>query len=338
MLEHVAEAVEVTTAGGVDAELAADALWQAGAAAVEERSVPGGTLLVAATEDGSGAPALAAAVAGRWPAEVVAVDAGAALDSWRAHARAVTVGSVTVRPPWVPPPAPGSSTMPPAAGGHGGAPGPVEIVVDPGRAFGSGSHASTRLALAAVADLVRGGESVLDVGCGSGVLAIAALALGARHAVGVDVDPAARAATLANADRNGVAGRLTVHASLAEVVASGETALPVAAAEGSGRPRPGGSGRPRPLPSGSGWRRPGGTGFDLVVANVLAPVLVELAPTLRRTLAPGGTLVLSGLLGAQRATVLAAHPDLTPAGDRAEGEWVALMLRRTRPGEPAPGG
>ena len=328
MPEHVAEAVEVTTAGGLDAELAADALWQAGAAAVEERSVRGGTLLVAATADGSEVRALAAAVAGRWPAEVVAVDAGAALDAWRAHARAVTVGRVTVRPPWVPPldptpdrppdrasdpPSdPAFPTTPPVAGRHGDVPGraPVEIVVDPGRAFGSGSHASTRLALTAVADLVRGGESVLDVGCGSGVLAIATLALGARHAVGVDVDPAARSATLANAERNGVAGRLTVHASLADVVRGGD--IPPAAAA-AGR---------------AGGLRPARTTFDLVVANLLAPVLVELAPALRQALAPGGTLVLSGLLAAQRTTVLAAHPDLAPAGARTEGGWVALTLRR----------
>jgi ribosomal protein L11 methyltransferase len=278
-------AVHVRTGGGVDAELAADALWQAGAVAVEERAVPGGVLLVAASADGGDPGPLLAAVAGRWPAEVVPVDLGAALDAWRPHARAVTAGRVTVRPPWAPPPPPAPS---------GAAAGTVGLVVDPGRAFGSGSHASTRLALALLGDLVRGGERVVDVGCGSGVLAVAALALGAASAVATDVDPAALAATADNAERNGVADRLRVVPAVADI-APGEA--------------------------------------DLVVANILAPVLVDLAPALAALLAPGGTLVLSGFLAARRPGVVAAFPGLAGADAASEEGWSAVALRRD-PDEP----
>jgi ribosomal protein L11 methyltransferase len=280
--------VHVVTAGGADAELAADALWQAGAVAVEERDTPGGVLLVAALDGGADPAPLVAAVAGRWPAEAVAVDLAAALDAWRPYARAVTVGRVTVRPPWVRPASLSAPSQGPGPGAVGG-PGHVELVVDPGRAFGSGSHASTRLALRALEATIAGGERVLDVGCGSGVLALVALALGAREAVAVDVDPAARDATRANAERNGLAGRLAVYGGL--------EAVPPAA------------------------------GAELVVANILAPVLVELADRVRARLAPGGALVLSGFLAGQRPAVLAAYPGLAPVAAYDEDGWVATVLR-----------
>ena len=286
--EGEAWSVHVTAAGGADAELAADALWAAGAAAVEERPLAGGdVLLVAGRADGGDPEPLLAAVAGRWPAEAVPVDLGAALDAWRDHARAVTAGRFTVRPPWV-------AAAPPAGG--------IELVVDPGRAFGSGSHASTRLALRALGEVVAGGEAVVDVGCGSGVLAVAALAAGAARAVAADVDPAALAATRANAERNGVADRLTVVGDVDDVPA----AL--------------------------------GPAADVVVANILAPVLVELAPAVRRLAAPGGAIVLSGLLAPQAPAVLAAYAAAGPADPAAaatptvEAEavddgWLALTLR-----------
>jgi ribosomal protein L11 methyltransferase len=274
-------AVRVTAPAG-EAELAADALWCAGAAAVEERSpvaAGGEIVLVAGAAEGGDAAALLAAMAGRWPAEVVTLDLDAALDAWRAHARAVRIGRLLVRPPWVDEPA--------------GDPESVEVVVDPGRAFGSGAHVSTRLALAALVDHVRGGERVLDVGCGSGVLAIAAVRLGARAAVGVDVDPAAVAAARANARRNGVAGRVTV--------VHGDAAGGVA-------------------PAGP---------FDLVVANMLAPELRAVAPAVAAGLAPGGVAVVAGLLVEQCFDVLAAYRalGLHEVGDpRTDEGWTAVAL------------
>jgi len=263
--------VVAVTAPAAEAELAADALWAAGAVAVEERAGPGAvTVLVAATADGAVEPLLAA-VAGRWPAEAAPVDLDAALDAWRDHARPVDAGArLRVRPPWLP----------------AGADDRVEVVIDPGRAFGSGAHASTRLALAALDGLVTGGEAVLDVGCGSGVLALAALALGAAEATGVDVDPAALAAAAANAGRNPGLGPLAL----------GEAVPPD--------------------------RR-----YDLVLANMLLPDLVALAPGIAAAVRPGGVAVLSGVLLGQRPGLVAAYPGLAPESERADDGWLALTLR-----------
>jgi ribosomal protein L11 methyltransferase len=192
----------------------------------------------------------------------------------------VTVGRrLLVRPPWVP------------AGPRAGA---IEVLIDPGRAFGSGAHASTRLALAAIERLVRGGERVLDAGCGSGVLGVVALALGAAEAVGVDHDPDAVAASGANAVRNGVGDRFTVTGRpLDEVVA-------------------------------------GGPPFDLVAANLLLPELLAVAPALRAALSADGSLVVSGILVDQRRPVMAgaASLGLDPVGEETAEGWLAVTFAR----------
>jgi ribosomal protein L11 methyltransferase len=275
-------AVHVAVPAG-EAELAADALWQAGAAAIEER--PG--VLIAGTGLGGDPVALLAAVAGRWPAEVVAVDLALALDAWRVHARAVPVGDrLVVRPPWVEP----IPVGPPAGQRRAGD--RLDVVIDPGRAFGHGGHPSTRLVLTALDSLVGGGERVLDIGCGSGVLAIAALALGAGTAAGVDVDPAAVAATRDNAVRNRVADRLAVVAHVDDL----DEARGV---------------------------------YDLVLANMLRPELVAMAPVVAGALAPGGAVVVSGVLVGQRGDVLAAYRTvgLAPVAEHAEDGWLAVILR-----------
>ena len=300
----MAQAVRVSVAAA-EAELAADALWQAGAAAIEVRpgelvaapaagpmdgdhgpgGTPGGRVGDPDSDDtargdpegghSAGIARLLAAVADRWPAVVEPVDLDGALDAWRDHARALAVGGrLLVRPPWVPSP----------AGTHGRR----EVVIDPGRAFGHGAHPSTRLVLEVLDRQVRGGERVLDVGCGSGVLAIAALVLGAGEATAVDVDPAARAATIANASRNGVAARLSV------------------------------------LPGLSGRRD-----YDLIVANMLLPDLVSVAPDIAAALAPGGTVVVSGVLVDQRAEASAAYAGagLTGIASSTTDDWLALTLQ-----------
>jgi ribosomal protein L11 methyltransferase len=167
------------------------------------------------------------------------------------------------------------------------------VVIDPGRAFGHGGHPSTRLVLAAVDELVTGGERVLDVGCGSGVLAIAALALGAGRAVAVDVDPAAVAATRDNAARNGVADRVRVHGPAGGLV------------RGTDR-------------------------FDLVLANMLLPDLVAVAPDVAGLLAPGGAVAVSGVLAGQRRDLVAAYRSVglapVPGCDRVEDGWLGIIL------------
>jgi len=162
-----------------DADLAADVLWSAGAAAIEER--PGAAALTVTLV----ADVAPCELRMGWSVTTTEVDDGR--DVWRAHATRWRAGPFTVRPPWV------------TAGADG-----IDLVIDPGHAFGSGSHPTTRLVLAALAPLVSGATRVLDVGSGSGVLAVAAAKLGAAPVDAVDVEPAAVAATIANARANAV--------------------------------------------------------------------------------------------------------------------------------------
>jgi ribosomal protein L11 methyltransferase len=162
-------------------------------------------------------------------------------------------------------------------------------------AFGTGLHPTTRLCLAALESLAAAGRSadgrVLDVGCGSGVLAIAALRLGARSALAVDTDPSAIEATVANARRNRLAGRIRA--------------------------------RTGSLPSGE-------APFDLILAILLAGVLLELAGPLRDELRPGGSLVASGIFIDRESAVTAAFDavGLLIEDRLTEGEWVGIVARR----------
>jgi ribosomal protein L11 methyltransferase len=250
-----------------DAELAADALWQAGASAVSEEALGTDRLRLRAEVDS------AARVDPRWPVVVVVPATDDHLDAWRAFARPRRAGPVVIQPDWLP-------DAPVAAG-------EVVVRLDPGRAFGSGSHPSTRLVVAAVAARLRPGDGVLDVGCGSGVLAVAAARLGAGEVVAIDTDPEARRATAENAARNGVT--VTV------------TDAPVTELD----------------------RR-----FELVLANIGAGTLIDLAPGLTARTAPGGHLVLAGLLADRADEVAAAYPDGAVVDRLVEDDWVALVLRR----------
>jgi ribosomal protein L11 methyltransferase len=198
-------------------------------------------------------------------------------DAWKAYFPVMRVGRrLVIRPTWR---------------RHRRAPDDVVLALDPGMAFGTGLHPTTRLCLAGVERLAdRGalpGARVLDVGCGSGILAIAALKLGAVSALGLDTDPIAIEATSANARRNRLGRRLL-------------------ARRGS-------------LPSGE-------PGFDVVLANLIAGVLVPLAPALRDELRPGGSLLASGIFVDREREVgeafRAAGLELT--GRSAEGDWVAI--------------
>ena len=247
-----------------EAEAAAVLLWDAGASAVSESEADG---VVALTADLDACPP--AVEARRWPVAVWADD-GAWQDGWRPFARAVRAGPFLVRPPWV------EATVDP---------GVIELVLDGGRAFGTGAHPSTTLALELLAEVVRPGSSVLDVGCGSGALAVGAALLGAVPVVAVDVDPAAVEATTANAARNGVDLDTSLH--------------DATAVDGT---------------------------FDIVVANLGAPLVLDLADTLTARLAPGGALVLSGLLDARAADVPAAYPGRSVKTSRTAAGWTTLLL------------
>lgn len=169
--------------------------------------------------------------------------------------------------------------------------GAVNLTLDPGLAFGTGSHPTTRLCLEWLVRELARGDSVLDYGCGSGILAIAAAKLGAGRVVGTDVDPQAIRASQANAMANDVAATFLL---------------------------------PDRLPAGLPGR------FDIVVANILANPLRLLAPVLAAWARPGGRVVLSGVLKEQAEDVAAAYAQWFNIGVWKAGDdgWVALAGTR----------
>ncbi len=264
------------TVPAVDVELAADRLWVAGALGIEEQG-DDPVRLLAGFDDETAAYAAAATEPG---AAVEVIDDDSWADAWREFARPTRIGPVLVQPAWVP-----------VTDDHDAG---VVITIDPGRAFGSGAHASTVLALDALWAEPIDGAHVLDVGTGSGVLAIAAARRGAARVIGLDIDPVAIEACTANAERNGVAARVRA------------ADLPVCAFA---------------------------TDFDVVVANLLAHTLRELVDDLVAVVVPGGSLVLSGMLDDQAADVaerFTVAGCTLRATHRREG-WAALVLDRDDP-------
>jgi ribosomal protein L11 methyltransferase len=168
------------------------------------------------------------------------------------------------------------------------APGDVAVELDPGLAFGTGTHPSTALCLDWLAGQPLEGRDVIDYGCGSGILSVAALRLGARGAVAIDHDPQALLAARENAASNGVSPGL-------QILSDQD---------------------PQPRPA------------AVLVANILAGTLVELAPRIAALVAPGGRLALAGILADQADDVIAAYAD----GDRATSGPVDLSIGAARDG------
>ena len=163
------------------------------------------------------------------------------------------------------------------------------VRLDPGLAFGSGTHPTTALCLQWLDSLALGGKTVLDFGCGSGILALAALKLGAARAVGVDNDPQALLATADNAGRNGVGERLQVFLPADEPIST----------------------------------------YPVVVANILAVALDALAPTLAARVQPGGVIALSGILHGQENALLARYAEWFDALQATQLEdWMRITGRR----------
>lgn len=239
------------------------------------RPASGRALVVAFFAAGDDASAAAAALG--LSGEVAEIPDRDWSEAWKEGLAPFRVGRVFVRFSWTPSPSP---------------PGTVEVVLDPGMAFGTGTHPTTALCLAGLDALLAAapGAAVLDVGTGSGLLAIAAKKLGAGRVAGTENDPVALRVAGENAARNGVPLELGL----------------LDPSEVAGR-------------------------FHVVVANILANTLVALAPGIAARLAPGGTLLLSGILAGQedevRAAYLAQGLARDPARERAEGEWRLLALR-----------
>jgi ribosomal protein L11 methyltransferase len=209
-------------------------------------------------------------------------------EAWKAHFPVLRVGRrLVIRPTWR---------------RHRRQPDDVVLALDPGMAFGTGLHPTTRLCLAGVEAIAdRGlidGARVLDVGCGSGILAIAAAKLGASEILGVDTDPIAIEATDANAARNEVGGGSRGRRSV------------VRARVGS-------------LPSGE-------PPFDVVLANLIAGLLVTLASQLHDEVRSGGVVLASGIFIDREPDVRSAFESvgLEVRGRTWEGEWVALEAVR----------
>ncbi len=277
----------------VDRDAASGVLFSLGATGLEERdattlarATAGKVTFVASFEDEAAAEEARAALSQEWSPRVHVIVGDAFRDEWKKFFHPFTLcPGVVVRPPWEP---------------YEAKQGERVLELEPGRAFGTGLHETTSL----VADALvshRGeltGAHVLDVGCGSGILSLLALLLGATHVRGLDIDPDAVEVTRENAARNGVGDRV-----LADTADVGAT-------EGT---------------------------FGVVLANIEARVLVPLADAIMGRTAPGGLLVLSGVLA----------PDAVPANDQLDevkrayrafellevsrkGEWVAILLRSPR--------
>jgi ribosomal protein L11 methyltransferase len=270
-------AFRVTVAAD-DEDLAVAALWEAGTAGVEVQPAPDGRArLLAYFPDDAAAPvpALLPPGAAVEPAEVPQVDWVA---RFRDGFRAFRAGRFLIAPPW-------DGTADPSS--------TETLVVDPGRAFGTGTHETTRLCLGVIEELAarRPLGRTLDLGAGTALLAVAAARLGARFVCASDVDREANQASIHHARLNGVR-------------------LAVVQADGARGFRPG--------------------SFDLVVANLMALLLVDRAAEISGLLAPGGALVLSGLLVEDVPYVRDAFAACGIPEERVDGEWVALLYEGTR--------
>lgn len=207
-------------------------------------------------------------------------------ENWAARSqaslRAVRVGNIVIAPPWDVPAGPKNGTRPTDATND------LVIVIQPSMGFGTGHHATTRLCIDALQRMKVAGRTVLDVGTGSGVLAIAASLLGASRSVGIDDDADAITAARENLELNPQAEATLLVADLR------------AADVGSA---------------------------DIVIANLTGGLLIAATPALQEFVARDGSLVLSGLMAVEAQDVLAAFPTWTVEHRSEEDEWLCLVLR-----------
>ena len=168
----------------------------------------------------------------------------------------------------------------------------VKLILDPGLAFGTGGHETTSLCLEALDQRVRGGERVLDIGTGSGILAIAALKLGAASAEGVDIDPVAVRTAGENAALNGVADKLTVLVGDLSDKASGK--------------------------------------YDIITANIVANAIISLAPSVPGLMAEGAAFIASGIIDSRRDEVIAAleKAGLSVQEVKEKRGWECIVCKR----------
>ena len=204
-------------------------------------------------------------------------------NNWREYYKPIEVGEkLVVVPEWEPVP----------AGGR------VPLRLDPGLIFGTGSHPTTRLCLAELEHYVNQSTHVLDLGCGSGILGIGALVLGAKRCLGCDIDPKAPDVVLSNAALNGI----------------GPDRLTACAGD---------------ILSDASLRRSFGTGYDLVLSNIVSDVIIPLSRYVRSFLAPDGIWISSGIIEGRQDEVRAAieQAGFTILAHRQEEEWHAFVAK-----------
>lgn len=203
------------------------------------------------------------------------------VETWKQHYHPIPVGErLMITPAWLPDQ---DSTR-------------IPIRIDPGMAFGTGTHPTTQLCLAMAEQFTLPGQPVIDIGCGSGILAIASLKLGASHALGVDIEAEAVEAVRQNASINGVLEGFEVGLGSVTEVLNGDFSIQQA---------------------------------PLVFANILAPILIRLFEDgLGSLVSPGGVLVLSGILDEQESSVVSAAmmKGLTLKARLQMGDWVTLGM------------
>ncbi len=202
-------------------------------------------------------------------------------EAWKAHYHPLRVGRrLLIRPLWT------EAEIQPDD---------VVVALDPGMAFGTGTHPTTQLCMEMLEDVIQPGARVLDLGSGSGILAIAAAKLGASHVLALDNDPVAVEAAQTNVEQNGVADTITVQEGSLETVVTSA-------------------------------RR-----FDLILVNILERIIIQMCDQhLGDVVRPGGIGVFSGIIEDQAADVEAAlrKTGLEPVARRQQGDWVAIEARR----------
>ncbi|MBO5221849.1 MAG: 50S ribosomal protein L11 methyltransferase [Clostridia bacterium] len=210
------------------------------------------------------------------------------LNGWKKYYHPLPVGPITIVPAWQ------VEEYQPKEGEK-------LLIIDPGLAFGTGSHETTASCIEALADCVAEGDAVLDVGCGSGILSIAALLCGAKSALGIDIDPAAARVSKENAALNPFPGQFNA---LAGNILE-EDSDPVLKAELGDRV------------------------YDLVVANIVADVIIPLSGSIRRHLKQGGYFITSGILAPRAPEVKAAleKNGFEILETKQKKEWICFIAR-----------
>ena len=270
---------QVDEIGGLLFELGAEGVEERDAGTLAKSTASDKVTLVAAFATKSEADeAIAELETSGLPARYEEIVGDAWRDAWKEHYRPFAIApGVVVRPPWET---------------YDAKPGEHVLELEPGRAFGTGLHETTRLVARAIREHEKelAGVTVLDIGCGSGVLALIALVLGAKDAVAVDIDAESIEVTKENAQRNQLAARIDASTTdLADV----KLVSP------------------------------------FVLSNIEAKVLIPLASEISRHVAPGGLLFLSGVLVPQRDDVRAAYSEFELVSSPELGEWTLLALRKS---------